>query len=137
MKLRSFCFTVASMTFSMGAFAFDCNNPPGGTDLASAQANYQCSEKDRITEDAKLNQVYKKLVGMLKDDPDKETMPKSQIVAAQRAWVAFRDAECDFRTSLNGGVHQWLMVNHSQCLAEVTSQRTKVLQGYLEQAHDQ
>ena len=128
---------VAPMAFSAAVFAVDCNNPPGGTDLTSAQANYQCAEKDRIAADAKLNRVYKRLTGFLKDNAEQETMPKTQIVAAQRAWLEFRDAECDFRTSLNGGAHQWLIVNHSQCLTELTVQRTKVLQGYLEQAQDQ
>jgi uncharacterized protein YecT (DUF1311 family) len=137
MKFNLLCLMVASIACSTDAFAVDCNNPPGGTDLASAQTNYQCAEKDRVAADAKLNQVYKKLTGLLKDDPEQETTPKSQVVAAQRAWVAFRDAECDFRTSLNGGARQWLIVNHSQCLTELTTERTKVLQGYLDQAQDQ
>jgi uncharacterized protein YecT (DUF1311 family) len=137
MKPHFLCFAAVSMAFSARVFAVDCNNPTGGIDLEAAQANYECSEKARISADAKLNQVYRELMGSLRDSPEQETMPKKQIVAAQRAWVAFRDAECDFRTSLNGGAHQWLIVNHSQCLAELTVERTKVLQGYVEQAQDQ
>ncbi|WP_157636712.1 lysozyme inhibitor LprI family protein, partial [Burkholderia ubonensis] len=52
-------------------------------------------------------------------------------------WVAFRDAECDFRTSVSGGAHQWLIVNRAQCLAELTEQRTKVLDDYLKRAQDE
>ncbi len=136
MKRYIFCFLIAPLAFSTGVFAADCNNPPGGTDLASAQANYQCAEKSRIAADAKLNQIYKRLVGTLKDNAEQETMPRTQIVAAQRAWLAFRDAECDFRTILNGGAHQWLIVNHSECLTELTVRRTSVLQEYLQQAQD-
>ena len=137
MKCKILGVLIASMACSTAVFAVDCNNPPGGTGLASAQANYLCAEKDRIAADAKLNQVYRTLIGVLKDNAEQETMPKTEIVAAQRAWLAFRDAECDFRTSLNGGAHQWLIVNHSQCLTELTVQRTAALQRYLEQAQDQ
>ncbi|MCA8023116.1 lysozyme inhibitor LprI family protein [Burkholderia metallica] len=125
------------LVFSMNAFAVDCNNPPGGIDAESAQINYQCAEKDRHSADLKLNQAYKKLVSVLKDDPDSGLIPKTQIVYAQRAWVAFRDAECDLRTSVSGGARQWLIVNHSQCLTELTEQRTKTLQDYLKQVQDQ
>ncbi|WP_080431770.1 lysozyme inhibitor LprI family protein [Burkholderia ubonensis] len=139
-EVMKFFFSLCAMmmlTLCGNAFAIDCNNPPGGTDLESAQVNYQCSEKDRRAADLKLNQTYKKLLSSLKDDPDNGVIPKTQIISAQRTWVAFRDAECDFRTSLNGGARQWLMVNHSQCLTELTEQRTKALQDYLKQALDQ
>lgn len=122
---------------SLNAFALDCNNPPGGTDLASAQGNFQCAEKARVAADKVLNDTYKKLLGSLKDDSEKENFSRTQIVSAQRAWVAFRDAECEFRTSLSGGAHQWLVVNRSQCIAELTADRTKALQSYLEQAQSQ
>ncbi|MGU7772330.1 lysozyme inhibitor LprI family protein [Burkholderia sp. MR1-5-21] len=136
MKPLVFFGAVASLVFAADAFAVDCDNPPGGTDFASAKANYQCAETERHAADVRLNQVYKKLLNAVKDDSDSGTIPKTQIVSAQRTWIAFRDAECDFRNSLSGGARQWLMVNHSQCLAELTEQRTKVLEEYLKQALD-
>ncbi|WP_080404843.1 lysozyme inhibitor LprI family protein [Burkholderia ubonensis] len=95
------------------------------------------TERDRRAADSKLNQAYKKLLGALKDDPDSGLIPRTQIESAQRTRVAFRDAECDFRTSVSGGAHQWLVVNHVQCLAELTEQRTKVLDDYLKRAQDE
>ncbi|QRR08952.1 DUF1311 domain-containing protein [Burkholderia sp. MS455] len=138
-EMRSFLLVgaVISLVVSVNAFALDCNNPPGGIDPESAQVNYQCAEKSRRAADSTLNQTYKKLLSTLKDDPDSGIIPKTQIVSAQRAWVAFRDAECDFRTSVNGGARQWLTVNHAQCLTELTAERTKVLQDYLKQVLDQ
>lgn len=136
MKLNRY-FALALSCFSLNVFALDCNNPPGGTDLASAQGNFQCAEKARLAADKELNDTYKKLLGNLKDDSEKENFSRTQIVSAQRAWVTFRDAECEFRTSLNGGAHQWLVVNRSQCIAELTAERTKALQSYLEQAQAQ
>lgn len=128
---------IALSCVSFNSFALDCNNPPGGTDLASAQANFQCAEKARVAADKELNDTYKKLLGSVKDNAETENFSRTQVVAAQRAWVVFRDAECEFRTSLNGGAHQWLVVNRSQCIGELTVERTKKLQSYLEQAEAQ
>jgi len=136
MKLSKYLGLVL-LALSIDAFAVDCNNPPGGTDLASAQANFRCTEQTRLANDKKLNEVYKKLLGSLKDDPEKENFSRTQIVPAQRAWVAFRDAECDFRTSVNGGAHQWLVVNRSQCIADLTAERVKALETYLQQAQSE
>jgi uncharacterized protein YecT (DUF1311 family) len=118
---------------SCNAFALDCHHPPGGIDLASAQANLQCAEKARVAADQELNDTYQKLLSV-KDNAETENFSRTQIVAAQRAWVVFRDAECELRTSLNGGAHQWQVVNRSQCIGELTAERTKKLQSYLEQA---
>ena len=49
--------------------------------------------------DAELNALYKQIEGRLKDD---EATTKL-LVTAQRAWLAFRDAECDFSTSAASG----------------------------------
>ncbi len=136
MKRYIYYLLIAPMVLSTAVFADDCNNPPGGTDLATAQASYQCAEESRIAADAKLNLAYKTLVGTLKDNAEQGVIQKTQIMAAQRAWLAFRDAECDFRISLNGGAHQWLAVNHSECLTELTVQRTSILQQYLQQARE-
>ncbi|WP_415867932.1 lysozyme inhibitor LprI family protein [Burkholderia ubonensis] len=47
------------------------------------------TERDRRAADSKLNQAYKRLLGALKDDPDSGLIPRTQIVSAQRTWVAF------------------------------------------------
>ncbi|MBU9216275.1 lysozyme inhibitor LprI family protein [Burkholderia gladioli] len=116
-----------------GAYAVDCDNPPGGLGLASAQANYVCAEKMRQSSDAKLNQVYKKLLGAVKNDPDAGVDVKTELVSAQKAWIAFRDAECELSANISGAAQQWTIVNHSQCLAELTDERTKTIQNYLDQ----
>ena len=49
--------------------------------------------------DAKLNAAYKKALSVI-DNDDREQDPKAkatwkvQLAAAQRAWIAFRDADC-------------------------------------------
>jgi uncharacterized protein YecT (DUF1311 family) len=138
--IKNNCKALAVVSFVLLVFpdcasAEDCN-PSGGVGLDSADASLQCVGKDQAVNDIKLNGVYKKLLKNLKDNPGQENFSRTQIVEAQRAWVSFRDKECDFRTSLNGGAHQWLIVNRTECLSELTEERTKVLAEYLKQATD-
>ncbi|MBU9274910.1 lysozyme inhibitor LprI family protein [Burkholderia gladioli] len=116
-----------------GTYAADCDNPPGGLGLDSAQASYVCAEKTRKSSDVKLNQIYKRLLGAVKSDPDAGVDVKAEIISAQKAWIAFRDAECELSANISGGAQQWIMVNHSQCLAEQTDERAKSLQNYMDQ----
>jgi uncharacterized protein YecT (DUF1311 family) len=128
---------IVCLCMSLDAYAVDCNNPPGGIGPEAAQVNLQCAEQEHSAADRSLNETYKNLILSLKNNPDQRSFPKTQIVAAQRAWVAFRDAECDFRASLSGGAPQWLPVNRTQCLTELTTARVKVLQGYADEAQSQ
>jgi uncharacterized protein YecT (DUF1311 family) len=136
MKFGNLAIAVICCT-SINAFAVDCNNPPGGIGLDAAQANLECAEQDRAAADRSLNDVYKKLLTNLKNDPEQQRNSKFQIIAAQRAWVTFRDAECDFRANLSGSAPQWLPVNRAHCLTELTVARMKVLQGYNEDTQSQ
>ncbi|MBN3808142.1 lysozyme inhibitor LprI family protein [Paraburkholderia sp. Ac-20347] len=95
MNLKQFAL-VSSYAISLNAFALDCNNPPGGIGPEAAQSNLQCAEQERAAADHALNDAYKKLLANLKNDPELQRLSKTQIVAAQRAWVVFRDAECEF-----------------------------------------
>ena len=77
-----------------------------------------CAGEDYQAADAKLNQAYKDLVGR-NDDKGRKLLQ-----VAQRAWIAFRDAECAYTTadSEGGSIHP---MEVSQCLTELTEQRTK------------
>jgi uncharacterized protein YecT (DUF1311 family) len=76
--------------------------------------------------DAQLNALYKQIEGRLKDD--KETT--KLLVSAERAWVAFRDAECDFLTSGVSGGTVYPMI-HAICLDRLTSKRFDDFKTYL------
>jgi uncharacterized protein YecT (DUF1311 family) len=84
--------------------------------------------------DRVLNDRYKKLLSQLKSNAGQQSSLHNQFVLAQRAWIAFRDTECEFRTNLSGAAPQWLKVNRTQCLTKLTTARVKVLEGYLEDA---
>ena len=52
-----------------------------------------CAAADYRAADAELNQTYDKIVKRLGADD----ATKKRLKEAQRAWIAFRDAECDLR----------------------------------------
>ncbi|MCJ2060925.1 DUF1311 domain-containing protein [Methylobacterium sp. J-048] len=56
-----------------------------------------CLHKALDAADAKLNAAYKKALSVIDQDdrpPDAKAAWKAQFTAAQRAWIAFRDADC-------------------------------------------
>lgn len=65
--------------------------------------------------DKRLNQVYRKL----------ERTP--ELVAAQRAWIAFRDAQCSYQASAYKGGSMQPMV-YAGCLQSLTEERIKQLE---------
>ena len=56
---------------------------------------------------------------------------KQKLISAQQAWIKFRDSSCEFERSAYEGGSMAPMI-YGFCLADVTEQRTKDLQRYLE-----
>jgi uncharacterized protein YecT (DUF1311 family) len=76
--------------------------------------------------DASLNALYKQIQEHVNSDAGLKT----RLVAAQRAWLAFRDAECKFSTSGVEAGSAFPMVQ-AQCLQGVTEKRIVDLKAYL------
>ena len=72
--------------------------------------------------DKLLNRTYQ---GMSKEwigDDIGSSERKKRLIAAQRAWIAFRDVECSLQaTEMLGGTGEGLIVG--QCLYEMTANR--------------
>lgn len=86
----------------------------------------QCAGDAYKKADAALNAAYKQVMARLKDS---DAAAKS-LVAAQRAWIAYRDAECDFMSSgVEGGSARPMVV--AQCLEQLTTQRADDLKALL------
>jgi uncharacterized protein YecT (DUF1311 family) len=75
--------------------------------------------------DAVLNRVYRQLNDKL------DVNGKRNLVAAERAWITFRDRECELRTGYdtrdlrnNGTIAPYLV---GQCKLDLTSRRTEEL----------
>ena len=104
---------------SAAAFADDCPEQ-------NQNGLNRCAEDAYKKTDEALNGVYRQMTQRLKDDPDTTKL----LVSAQKAWIAFRDAECTFANSANAGGSIYPMV-YAGCLARLTKARTQELAGYL------
>jgi uncharacterized protein YecT (DUF1311 family) len=97
----------------------NCNNPQTQSEMnICASIAYQNADR-------KLNQVYRQLL------PKLSAARKQKLISTQQAWIKFRDSSCEFETSAYEGGSIAPMI-YSNCLADVTEQRTKDLQRYLE-----
>ncbi len=110
---------LAALIFAVQAAAAECADPTQrGLDA--------CAGAARDKADAALNGVYKQIVARLKDDSGKT----KKLVEAEKAWIAFRDAECTFANSdTEGGTIHSMEV--TLCEEKLTKARTQDLQGYL------
>ena len=114
-------FTLAALmtVFAVNAFAVDCNDAISNYDMKI------CESQRLDAEDKRLNELYSKLV----KKNDKQGQQK--LKAAQRAWIAYRDAECDYAAdSMRGGTGEGLIA--VGCLANETKRRADELQDYVE-----
>jgi len=97
----------------------NCNNPQTQSEMnICASIAYQNADR-------KLNQVYRQLL------PKLSASRKQKLISAQQAWIKFRDSSCEFERSAYEGGSIAPMI-YGFCLADVTEQRTKDLQRYLE-----
>ena len=85
-----------------------------------------CANANFRVADAKLNKAYAEIVRRLAHDAE----GKRLLQTVQRAWIAFRDAECAFSAndSKGGSIYPMLI---SECLEELTNARAEQLKGDL------
>jgi uncharacterized protein YecT (DUF1311 family) len=93
----------------------------------------ECALREYTARDRELNDAYKALSNSLKHDGARDTTDyaavKSQLVAAQKAWVSFRDADClALRKCYEEGTIRTAM--QLGCLIERTAQRTRELKAW-------
>jgi len=96
----------------------NCNNPQ------TQAAINECTKLSYQNADKKLNQAYQKLLSTL------EKPRKQKLIAAQLAWIKFRDTNCEFeRSRYEGG--SIAPTIYFGCLENTTKLRTQQLQEYL------
>ena len=103
--------------------------PAQAADCSGAQIQAdmdECAGNEVRQADARLNTLYGDLQRRLKGDPDTAKL----LTAAQRAWIAYRDAECGFSSSgtIGGSVHGMI---EAQCRTGLTQARSKDFTAYL------
>ena len=114
----------AAMVLAMPTFAFAQDKC---YDDAKTQYDLnQCAGASLGKSDKELNELYTQIEARLKDDANS----KKLLVQAQRDWTKFRDAECNFQTSLAAGGSMLPMLV-AQCMDDLTQLRVKNFEGYL------
>ncbi len=110
---------VAFALSSFSAFAQNCS------DLTSTYDLRICYDKMLQNEDAKLNKNYKACMAKL------DATAKAKLQKAQRAWIAFRDADCDYQADeMRGGTLETVI--GLSCLATETQERAEMLKDCVE-----
>jgi uncharacterized protein YecT (DUF1311 family) len=96
----------------------DCKNPQDQYSMN------MCAARDYKISDAKLNGAYRALLAGV------SATGRAKLQSAQRAWVAYRDAQCAFETAgtSNGSVHPMVVL---RCLDALTQMQTRRLEQQL------
>jgi uncharacterized protein YecT (DUF1311 family) len=119
--------------------------PAQATEVDCANANSTvemnfCAEKDYKAADGALNAAYQDaLAKIAKTTGKKPYDPKSweeALRASQRAWVAFRDAECKGLAPMPWGGGTITTINVLGCMTSLTQERIKMLKAHLEQSDE-
>jgi uncharacterized protein YecT (DUF1311 family) len=119
--MKMFFLLFSIVTFAASARADECDNPMDQSTMnACAQDAYRKS-------DAELNALYKKVQSRNKEDGEAGKL----LIAAERAWVAFRDAECAFDAAPNTGGSIYPLV-YFGCLDRLTRARIDQLNQHLQ-----
>ena len=79
-----------------------------------------CIGEELSTQDARLNGAYKALRSQL------VPARKQELLAAQRLWIQFRDANCSFYADPEGGTSATVAANG--CVLQETAERAKELE---------
>lgn len=95
-------------------------------DAQNQQEMNRCAADEYKKADAELNRVYQQLL------PKLEAAHKEKLKVAQRAWLGFRDAHCDYEAFIFDGGTMQPLIQYS-CLETVTRERTKQLRASLQE----
>jgi len=85
----------------------------------------RCTAAEERRVDALLNSTYRRLLASRGVD-------RAKLIAAEKRWIAFRDADCAFARTLRAG-GTLASVEAGKCLVDRTTQRTAELRRYLKQ----
>lgn len=111
-----------ALALPLGAYAAtDCSQANTTVDME------QCAQSQYTAADQALNQAYKALTRRV-------TQPaaKAKLITAQKAWIAYRDADCAAQYQLyeGGSMRNVVLLG---CKRQRTEERTQALHDYLPQ----
>jgi uncharacterized protein YecT (DUF1311 family) len=83
-----------------------------------------CIGAETARQDTRLNKAYKDIIAQM------SPARKKQLQDAQRRWIKYRDANCQFYADPEGGTAA--SVNAASCVMTATAGRSKELEGFKE-----
>ncbi|MEP6827979.1 MAG: lysozyme inhibitor LprI family protein [Aestuariivirga sp.] len=105
------------------------DDAPNCKDPQDQNTMTQCAGLDFENADKALNEIWPKLKSdaQASDEGTGNTEYADALLASQRAWIAFRGAECTWQAmEMHGGSGEPMLLNG--CEARLTNQRIKQLQ---------
>ncbi|HEY8036526.1 MAG TPA: lysozyme inhibitor LprI family protein [Methylobacter sp.] len=91
----------------------------------STPSMIECMGAETERQDVRLNKAYEDIMVGLSSER------KKQLQEAQRLWLKYRKANCDFYYDPDGGTIA--RVNANQCFMSATAERAKELEGLKQQ----
>jgi len=116
--------SIAAILSSGEAVALDCSKAFTTPDMN------ECARIEQEKVEAELNATYKRALAFLdgRDPPIKEdaARAKAKLIEAQRAWITFRESDCEAVYSLNssGTIRTLMWIG---CMRSRAEQRIKEL----------
>jgi len=122
--MKALILATALWLMGAAAFALDCK-----TAVTTPEVG-ECAAIEQRSVEAKLNVVYQRVLKSL-DQPDTEvekfSQMRSSLIAAQREWIKFRDADCQaVYTYYQAGTIRGLMF--TACMKSHAENRIKDLE---------
>ncbi len=115
------------ISFALAGLLLAAQQPNCADPQTQAEMN-ECAAREAEKADEDLNLIYKTTVEEYQrmDRESESTEGVKRLRAAQRAWIAFRDAQCAVAgyDALGGSMESLLV---SGCVAELTKQRATEL----------
>ena len=108
----------AAVLIGAAAFAF-AEDAEKGCD-GSTYEIVECQKGKLAVLDRRLNAAYQKALGLAQSEKQKE-----QLRVAQRAWLKFRDADCDYYELGEGTIAR---IEGGVCMLTLTQQRAEELE---------
>ncbi|MEO0545453.1 MAG: lysozyme inhibitor LprI family protein [Pseudomonadota bacterium] len=133
---------MAALIFAGALFLATINMPTHAQDMDCTSPQTQmamnvCSGRDAETADAVLNDVWSNLRAKTRAFDADANIPEGerisdQLLAAQRAWIQYRDGQCNAEgAQYYGGSIRPLIVN--TCITRMTEARTQELRTMLQE----
>ncbi|MCY0963799.1 lysozyme inhibitor LprI family protein [Parathalassolituus penaei] len=109
---------------SSSSMALDCNNATTTLDMN------ECAAQEQQVVEARLNEVYRNVMKHLEGNEDHYPEVRAKLLEGQRAWIKFREADCEAQYILHQDGTMRNLV-HIGCMQSHAEQRIKSLQAFI------